>query len=118
MMLYLVSVMKLAGVRQWYGVRLWRLWFSFGSTSLFILAITVSANLYCLLFFLCFVFSCHLRLEEMVLVEVTRFVNFVLKEYGGSKASNAAVIDIDWEGKTTILGRGRVLQWPGGFHRG
>jgi hypothetical protein len=113
---HLVPMMKLTGVRQWYGVRLWCLWFRFSSTSLFVLAITI--NLYCLLFLLPLVFSRHFRLEEMILVKVTRFVDLVLEEYGGREASYAAVIDIDWESKTAILGRGRVLQWPGRFHRG
>merc|ERR1719234_2535799 len=112
-------MMKLAGVRQWYRVGLWSFWFCFGSTDLFTLAIIVSANLHCLLFLLHFhVFSCHFRLKEMILIKVARFVNLVLEEYGGSEASNAAVIDIDWEGKATILGRGRILQRPGRFHWG
>ena len=117
---YLVPMMKLTGVRQWYvdGVRLWCLWSRFSCTSLFVLAITLNANLFCLLFLLPCVFSCHFRLEEMILVEVARFFNLVLEEYGGSEASNAAVVDIDWEGKATILGWGRVLQWPGRFHWG
>ena len=115
---YLIAMMKLACIRQWYGIGLWCLWFRFISTSLFFLAITVSANLYCLLFLLPFVLSCHFRLEEMILVEVTRFVDLFLEEYGGSEASNAAVIDVDWEGKATVLGWGRVLQWPRRFHRG